>query len=131
MPRVPQSSRSQQQGSRSVQVGCVVFLLLVGLVLFHRFFPAELEQVYRAVFLQWREEHPQAFWLSVGGSTAFVCALLTAIVLKQALSSTTRGLGALTEHLAQLDRNIAALREGIEQWSRRGEALPPYNDPVQ
>jgi hypothetical protein len=39
MPRVPQSSLCQQQGSRSLQVGCVVFLLLMGVVLFHRFVP--------------------------------------------------------------------------------------------
>ena len=130
MPRVPPSSLCQQQGSRSLQVGCVVFLLLMGVVLFHRFFPAELEQVSRTIFLQWREEHPQVFWLSVGGGTVFLCVLITAIVLRQALSSTTRGLGALTEHLTQLDSSITALREDIAQMQRRGEPWPQQSDTV-
>jgi hypothetical protein len=73
----------------------------------------------------------QAFWLSVGGGTAFLCMLMTAIVLKQALSSATRGLGALAEHLVRLDSSIAALREDIEQLQRRGETLPQHSDPVQ
>jgi hypothetical protein len=94
------------------------------LVLSHRFFPAELEQVSRAIVFQWREEHPQAFWLSVGGGTGFVCVLLTAIVLQQALSSTARGFQTLTEHLAQLASSIAALREAIEQLQGCGETLP-------
>ena len=122
--RVPPSSLFHPQGSKSFQVGCIIFLLLPGLVLSHRCFPAELEQVSRAIFFQWREEHPQSFWLSVGGGTGFLCVLLTAIVLQQALSSTARGLRALTEHLAQLASSIAALREDIEQLQRRGETLP-------
>ena len=103
----------------------------MGLVLFHRFFPAELEQVYRAIFFQWREEHPQAFWLSVGSGTVFLCELMTVIVLKQALSSATRGLRALDEHLTQLDSSIAALHEDIEQLQRRVETLPQHSDAVQ
>jgi hypothetical protein len=51
----------------------------MGVILFHRFFPTDLEQVYRTIFLQWREEHLQAFWLSVGGGTAFLCVLLMVI----------------------------------------------------
>jgi hypothetical protein len=131
MPRVPLSSILPQQASKSFQVSCVLFLLVIGLVLFHRFFPADLEQVYRAIFLQWREEHPQAFWLSVGGGTVFLCVLMTTIVLKQALSSATRGLGALDEHLTQLDSSIATLREDIEQLQRRVGTLPQHSDAVQ
>lgn len=128
--RVPPSSLFHPQGSKSFQVGCIIFLLLPGLVLSHRFFPAELEQIYGAIFRQWREEHPQAFWLSVGGGTGFVCVLLTAIVLQQALSSTARGFRTLTEHLAQLASRIVALREIIEQLQRRGETLPQQSDSV-
>lgn len=131
MPRVSQSSLSPQQGSKSFQVGCVVFLLLIGLVLFHRFFPAELEQLSRTMFFQWREAHPQAFWLSVGGGTPLLCVLITAIVLQQALTSATRGLGALDGHLVQLDSRIAALHEDIAQLQRRVEALPQPRDAVQ
>ena len=78
-----------------------------------------------------KEPTIEATWLSVGGGATFFCALITAIVLQQALSSTTRGLAALTAHLAQLDRTIAALREDIEQWSRGGVTLPPHSDPSQ
>jgi hypothetical protein len=56
--------------------------------------------------------------------------LLTTIVLRQALSSTARGFGALTEHLAQLASSIVALRETIEQLQRRGETLPQQSDSV-
>jgi hypothetical protein len=131
MPRVPLSSIPRQQGLKSFQVGCVCFLLLIGLLFFHRFFPAELEQFYRAVFFQWPAEHPQAFWLSVGGGTVFLCVLMTAIVLKQALSSATRGLGALDEHLTQLDSSIAALREDIQQLQRRVDTWPHHSDAAQ
>ena len=43
------------------RVGCVVFLLLLGLVLFHRFFPAELEQVCRTIFFNGRNSIPRYF----------------------------------------------------------------------
>jgi hypothetical protein len=69
-------------------------------------------------------------WLSVGGGTAFLCALLTALVLRQALSSTTIGLGALTEHRTQLDSRITALRKDIAQMQRRGEPWPQQSDTV-
>jgi hypothetical protein len=61
----------------------------------------------------------------------FGCLLMTAIVLKRALSSATRGLGALDEHLTQLDSSIAALREDIEQRQRRVETWPHHSDAVQ
>jgi hypothetical protein len=108
-----------------------VFLLLLGLVLWHRFLPAELEQVYRTICFQWRQEHPQAFWLSVAGGTVFLCVLVTALVLQQALSRTTRSLGVLDERLTQLDSRIAALCEDIEQLQHRVEIWPQHSDAVQ
>ena len=90
-----------------------------------------MEHVYRTIFFHWQEEHPRAFWLRVGGGTVFLCVLMTAIVLKQAPASATRGLAVLTKHLAQLDRSIAALREDIEQLQRRGVTSPQQSDPVQ
>ena len=49
VPRLPLASIPEQQGSKAFQVGCVLFLLLMGLVLFQIFFSAELKQVYRAM----------------------------------------------------------------------------------
>jgi hypothetical protein len=66
----------------------------------------------------------------VSGGTGLLCVLLTAIVLRQALSSTTRGLGVLTEHRTQLDSRITALREDIAQMQRRGEPWPQQSDTV-
>ena len=49
VPRLPLASIPEQQGSKAFQVDCVLFLLLMGLVLFQIFFSAELKQVYRAM----------------------------------------------------------------------------------
>jgi hypothetical protein len=75
--------------------------------------------------------HPQAFWLSVGGGTALLCILITAMVLQQALTNATHSLGALDERLTQIDSRIAALREDVEELRRRVETWPQHSDAVQ